>query len=222
MDDLNGPIFHEDILINIGDIDNIEGIIEGKWKLVKSTYKNGSYDNYFGEDGRGLPNPSYNISIILDSPVFKALQTVKNSTKNNANNMLHRIKTLRKDATISCPEIDRRHSDGPYCTTYCLFDIENDPCEGKNIISSNQQVAEYLKSKLKSYRTEMVPQTNKPVSPISNPKFYNNTWVSWLDEKYINQSRLYEVESLRSSGMVCCVSYFSFLVILICSMCCFM
>ncbi|KAJ9591420.1 hypothetical protein L9F63_002026 [Diploptera punctata] len=217
IDDSNSTTPRKDMLINIEEENTIEGIIDGKWKLVLSTYNNGSYDNYFGEDGRGLPNPAYSIHMVLVSNVFKSLQSVQSNNINNINQMVNKIKQLRKEATINCQETERKYSEGPYCSTYCLFDIENDPCEEKNIVLNYPIITEHLKNKLKTFRSLMVPELNKPVSSAANPKFYNNSWVSWLDEKYINQSKFYAVKFSVSEAITLkvCISYFLFLLIFI-------
>ena len=106
-EDSNGTVPRKGALINIGDEDNIEGIIDGKWKLVQSTYNNGSYDDYFGEDGRGFPNPSYNIDMILASPVFKAIQSVESNAIKDKNHMVVKINQLRNEAIVSCSGTER-------------------------------------------------------------------------------------------------------------------
>lgn len=47
----------------------------------------------------------------------------------------------------------------------------------------NKDVFQDLKTKLGEYYKEIVPQTNRPIDPKSDPKRFNNTWWTWLDEK---------------------------------------
>jgi hypothetical protein len=39
--------------------------------------------------------------------------------------------------------------------------------------------------KLQQFKKEMVPELTKPLDRASNPRFFNNTWVCWLDDEYI-------------------------------------
>ena len=36
---------------------------------------------------------------------------------------------------------------------------------------------------LEKYRRTSVPPENKPSDPMANPKFFNNTWTNWWDER---------------------------------------
>lgn len=71
------------------------------------------------------------------------------------------------------------------CTGFCLFDIYHDPCETTNIVDNpeNKDIFENLKMKLSDFYRQIVPQTNRPIDPRSDPKKFNNTWWTWLDEQ---------------------------------------
>ncbi|KAJ4427265.1 hypothetical protein ANN_24883 [Periplaneta americana] len=114
-------------LINVAQADVMEAIIEGKWKLVKSTTKSGEYDGLYGEDGRGSPSPLYNTTGVTDSLVSKAITSLRlNSLEETT------ILQLRKRATINC-DVQRGDVQDSYCPSHCLFDLDNDPCESDDL-----------------------------------------------------------------------------------------
>lgn len=64
---------------------------------------------------------------------------------------------------------------------FCLFDIDNDPCEFNNLASQKPDVVQHLLDLLNWYnRTALVP-LNTPPDPLSNPKFWNYTYTNWVD-----------------------------------------
>lgn len=69
------------------------------------------------------------------------------------------------------------------CKDFCLFDIDQDPCETRNIIQNInlKYVVMDLKMKLQKYWLEFEPQTNGPVNLRSDPSSCNNTWYTWID-----------------------------------------
>ncbi|XP_069701952.1 arylsulfatase B-like [Periplaneta americana] len=163
------------MLLNFADVDDVEAVVQGKWKLVRSTYKEGAYDGFHGEDGRGTPNPPYDRNRVMNSAVAKAIQTLNmNIATENT------IQQLRKQATISC-NVKRLHAGGSFCPSDCLFDLESDPCESVNLVSNHPDVAVELRKELDKFRREVAPELTKPVDPASNPALFNNTWVCWLD-----------------------------------------
>ncbi|XP_069701954.1 arylsulfatase J-like isoform X2 [Periplaneta americana] len=166
-------------LINVAQADVMEAIIEGKWKLVKSTTKSGEYDGLYGEDGRGSPSPLYNTTGVTDSLVSKAITSLRlNSLEETT------ILQLRKRATINC-DVQRGDVQDSYCPSYCLFDLDNDPCESEDLAARYPDRVKNLRSKLEYYRKESAPELNRPADPNSNPSLFNNTWVCWRDDKYV-------------------------------------
>jgi hypothetical protein len=41
--------------------------------------------------------------------------------------------------------------------------------------------------KLQQFKKEMVPELTKSIDRASNPLFFNNTWVCWLDDEYVKK-----------------------------------
>ena len=86
-----------------------------------------------------------------------------------------------------CEESERHYIEGPYCHSYCLFDLEEDPRETKNLISTFPNVTESLMKKLQQFKKEMFPELTKRTERASNSRFFNNTWVCWLDDEYVKK-----------------------------------
>jgi hypothetical protein len=174
-------------LLNVGQLDVMEALIDGKYKIIRSTKNNGVYDGFYGEEGRGSPNPPYNDAGVLNSPVFKAIIALNVNSSAAELQLRERIRIIRLNATVVCEGSGRHYSGGPYCRSYCLFDLEEDPCETNNLISMYPRITDSLMKKLQQFNKEMVPELTKPTDPASNPLFFNNTWVCWLDDKYIKK-----------------------------------
>lgn len=134
------------------------------------------YDQYYGDTGRDINVPSYNLEDILNSATNKAIGKLqKPLTKENIN-------TLRKQLDISwC----RKDSYQPHlvCTDFCLFDLDNDPCETKNLVNNveTKSFVTQLNIKLEQFWNEIVPAKKIPTDLLSNPEYCNNTWFTWLD-----------------------------------------
>jgi len=64
---------------------------------------------------------------------------------------------------------------------YCLYNIEQDPCEFNNLAHEMPEMVEVLKNKLKQYRNSAVPIRNKPKDPRGLPQYWNYTWTNWVD-----------------------------------------
>ncbi|KAG5885842.1 hypothetical protein JTB14_032037 [Gonioctena quinquepunctata] len=168
-----------EILINIDEVNGYSGMLGygGQYKLLNGSWKNGIYNGYYGDDGRGPKNPNYDIQQVLDSPTNVAIRKLeKEPIKQEEIQKLH-----------SQVDMSRYRKEGNFtafdCNEYCLFDIFEDPCETKNLIGDEdkQEIVESLKEKLFSYYEQLVPETNKAVDPNSNPAKFNNTWHTWIN-----------------------------------------
>jgi hypothetical protein len=183
----NNDVPRNGTLLNVGDFDDMEAIIEGNFKLIRSTLKRGVYDGFYGEDGRGAPNPPYDNTRVITSPVYKAINALYVNTSTKEHQLNDKIKQMRTEAAVNCDGSKRIYIGGPYCSSFCLFDLDKDPCETNNLVSKYPEVAEALKKKLEQFRSEMVPELTRPTDPASNPSFFNNTWVCWLDDENVKK-----------------------------------
>lgn len=111
--------------------------------------------------------------MILNSEVNKALTTINRNLKSkevieNTREILNLEKCSRRIIETTCME-------------GCLFDLHEDPCESKNLADDLPEVVKNLKKRLNELRSEMMVQTNMGVDLMSNPKFCNGSWFTWLD-----------------------------------------
>lgn len=65
---------------------------------------------------------------------------------------------------------------------YCLFDIQKDPCEYRNIAKQNQQVLNMTLIVLEQYRKEMTKQTIVEIDPNANPSHFDGYWDTWMED----------------------------------------
>lgn len=73
-----------------------------------------------------------------------------------------------------------------HCGGFCLFDLLEDPCETKDISGEKSEVFEEMKGKLLEFWEQVVPHKIGAPEEKADPKNYNNTWVTWRDNCYVN------------------------------------
>ncbi|CAG9815087.1 unnamed protein product [Phaedon cochleariae] len=169
-----------ELLINIDEVNGYSGILgyEGRYKLLNGSFRNGLYNDYYGDSGRGPENPPYDIQSVLDSPTNTAIRKLAKNTP------LDRTRVQSMRSALDRGWCAPRAATPLYtCDDYCLFDIRADPCETENLIGDDtkRDVIDTLKGKLRGYYEQLVPETNKKVDPDSDPARFNNTWYPWLE-----------------------------------------
>ncbi|KAL3272012.1 hypothetical protein HHI36_022478 [Cryptolaemus montrouzieri] len=180
----NKPSKRDEILANINEITGYSGIIgyKGRYKIINGSIS--SKHDIFGPELED--NIDYDIPAILNSPVNKAIRQL-NASQNYLNT--ESIQNLRKISSKlnddnKCKNSKNRKNP-EICTSFCLFDLMEDPCETENLIEdeTKQVIISGLKARLAEFWKQLVPQTNKPVDVNSNPAKYNGTWCTWLDDE---------------------------------------
>lgn len=68
-----------------------------------------------------------------------------------------------------------------HCTSFCMFDLFDDPCETKDISLEQPEIFEKMRRKLGQFWKEVIPHVISEPQENANPKYYNNTWVTWMD-----------------------------------------
>ena len=134
------------------------------------------YDQYYGHSGRTPENPPYNVSAILASNVNVAIRKLDpaHAIDEKIVRKLRSALDLRKCRNENLPELD-------CAVETCLFDLHEDPCETTNVARDHPNVVSELEERLEVFSQQAVHQTDGMVDPKSNPKFFNNTWSTWLD-----------------------------------------
>lgn len=145
--------------------------------LFSGSFQNGIYDQYHGDSGRTPENPPYNISAILTSNVNVAIR------KLDPTHAIEEKIVWKLRSALDLKKCRNENSPEPDCTVeVCLFDLHEDPCETTNVARDHPNIVNKLEERLKVFSQEAVQQTEGVVDPKSNPKFFNDTWSTWLDE----------------------------------------
>lgn len=101
-------------------------------------------------------------------------------------NLFYEIRSqARIDVEKLCPErISNANPDYGYeCFNgYCLFDIQSDPCEYRNLARENIQILNTMINMLDRYKNVLVKQNRSGIDPDANPSRFNGYWETWLDE----------------------------------------
>ncbi|XP_025835299.1 arylsulfatase B-like [Agrilus planipennis] len=171
----NAPGTRTEMLVGINDRTRAAAYIDrkGQYKLFNGT---SNYNSYYGEAGRLEENPEYNITEIFESKVHQTLKKVSDAALDD--NM---ILQTRSQLDLSRCRID---SEKPNinCSSFCLFDLFNDPCEKIDIKDQQEDLVNEMKLKIEKYWEQVVPQPAKYIDPRSNPIYFNNTWDTWLNQ----------------------------------------
>lgn len=65
--------------------------------------------------------------------------------------------------------------------SYCLFDIQQDPCEYKNMAKTNQQVLNMTIDILEQFKKEMIKQVIPNIDPKADPRYFDGYWDTWME-----------------------------------------
>lgn len=172
-----------EFLIDIDEVNNFWGLVagNGRYKLLNFSTREilgNKASTHIGESGRSNISPSYNISKILLSTTNQEISQLLGTTLTK-----DQILRLRNDADLA--KCKRPENSQPLnCTNpLCLFDLDNDPCESKNLADENTNVVRQMTQRIEfHYRKKLVPQPPRQLyDPNSNPELYNYTYCTWLE-----------------------------------------
>ncbi|XP_017768374.1 PREDICTED: arylsulfatase B-like, partial [Nicrophorus vespilloides] len=162
----------KEILLNIDEELGYSGLIQGKYKLIKGKYLDEKASQYWGEINDTLI-PSYSIGKVLFSNTNMALNWMMLS-------QIKRLFVLRRQATkTNCRP---RYGDFSPCGEICLFDLEKDPCESRDVSAEQPEILEAMLKRLREYDSGRVRQQLNVFHPESNPDRCGGYWYNWLDE----------------------------------------
>ncbi|XP_025163968.1 arylsulfatase I isoform X2 [Harpegnathos saltator] len=181
------PVARQSLLLNIDEVSRTEGAIYKSFKLLRGSIEGGHYDGYHTirepswiehvEHKKNEPTevPSYT-ETVLKSLVSQSITYHLGGPVTQPST----INQLRQEATVHC------RSNGSYnrfttCNvTECLFDINNDPCETKNIAQQYPRIARELDLFLEKYGRNVTRQMKVPVDWLADPRRTNGTWEPWM------------------------------------------
>ncbi|XP_020289212.1 arylsulfatase B-like isoform X3 [Pseudomyrmex gracilis] len=195
-----GKSTRDKLLLNIDEVTKTEGAIYKQFKLVRGSIEGGRYDAYHSDHHkyeRLMPQmysknydrksveeenvPTYT-DIVLKSAVSQSITFHLGGPVTQPSTMTR----LRSEATVYCqPNITNYHYEDTFVTcnvTECLFDVNNDPCETKNIAELYPRMAQELDRFLETYGRNVTRQIKVPVDWIADPRRSNNTWEPWITQ----------------------------------------
>lgn len=171
-----GP--RKSILHNIDPIFNYEMYVEDGWKLVSGTTLNGAYDGYLGDFIEPLAriNHTYYYELVATSVTNQVLskygKPLDSVTVDNLQKLSHVICQSRLPNVTDCNPL----------LGFCLYNLNDDPCEDNNLADLYPEIVQRLRGMLDLHRATAVAPRNKPADPLADPGLYNNTWTYWQDE----------------------------------------
>ena len=65
----------------------------------------------------------------------------------------------------------------------CLFNVEKDPCEYRNLAEDRPEVLKRLIDRLKVINATVVPPRNQPADPAASPHLHGYIWSPWKNEE---------------------------------------
>ncbi|CAD5125761.1 DgyrCDS13972 [Dimorphilus gyrociliatus] len=66
----------------------------------------------------------------------------------------------------------------------CLFDLESDPCERRNVANENKKIMKFMLNKLRFEKisNRYIKPINRNSEPRSWPIYYSRRWIHWGDD----------------------------------------
>ncbi|XP_022829572.1 arylsulfatase B [Spodoptera litura] len=162
------------IVHNIDDIFGSASITVDNWKLHKGTNYNGTKDYWFGPTGR---DGEYNVDLLYKSYAGVAINNI--TTLPNK----ERIMSIRDASTIKCNSAKPINECKPLKAP-CLFDIQEDPCELKNLADEKPDILQALMSELERINATAVPPNNLDLDPRGDPRYWGRVFTNFGD--YVN------------------------------------
>ncbi|XP_028173731.1 arylsulfatase B [Ostrinia furnacalis] len=168
------------IVHNIDDIWGSAAITVDQWKLVKGTNYKGTWDNWYGPDGR---EGTYEVDLILKSPAGQAINKLGLMPDKD------KIRQLREEATVNCNASIVPITCKPLVAP-CLFNIKEDPCEQRNLAEEEPEILERLLKELSEANQTAVPPNNKELDVRGDPKYWGRVYFNFGDFEMDDPSQI--------------------------------
>ncbi|XP_034104307.1 arylsulfatase B [Drosophila albomicans] len=176
-----------EIVHNIDNSVPYVSYVHGRWKFVNGTTSGGQYDGWLSvRHNQSDPRADHYEEVIRNTSVWQQLQELRGNLASI------NISSMREEATVKCRE---PQPDDVPCLPLeglCVFDMDEDPCEQNNIYEKMRDgrfITEYLQ-RIEEFNRKARPPGNKPADPQCDPRYYNNEWTWWQDERNAGVSRL--------------------------------
>ncbi|XP_045534123.1 arylsulfatase I [Papilio machaon] len=161
------------VLHNIDDIYGSAAITVDQWKLHKGTNYNGAWDDWYGPSGEG-EGGEYAPGQVRDSDAGRALQHLGLLPADNI------ILALRKEATLRCNASVTPIPCRPLAAP-CLFNIEEDPCERRNLADLEPVILRRMLVELELMNRTSVPALVRAREPRADPRLWGHLYTNFGD-----------------------------------------
>ncbi|XP_058065389.1 arylsulfatase B [Anopheles bellator] len=191
------PTNRIEVLHNIDDIWQSAALAVGNWKIVKGTHYNRTWDGWYGPSGT-REEKAYALDAIIRGRTGRVLAELKMLPAKK------QIIKLRREATVSCGEGFHMANECNPLISVCLYDLEKDPCEYRNLADDYPHILQSLLARLADYNSTAIPPSNMKDDPRGEPSLWNYTWHNFGDEPGDEGESDYydapELEVLLASG----------------------
>lgn len=186
-----------------------QSYINGDYKYINGTSYNGSFDRWMDYVDTNEKHPSFQKygESIINSPVGQALAKYSLSNLKPSD-----IERLRRNAIVTCNNVPIQTEKKFQCfpmESPCLFNIVEDPCERRNIASSQPITLLKLQMEVNKLRLKSPLVRNKPGDPRSNPGNFDDTWTWWFDELGISDYKENRMPCQHKSSPVSVIATFA-------------
>ncbi|XP_049808943.1 arylsulfatase B-like [Schistocerca nitens] len=132
----------------------------------------GFLDGWEGSPGR---RGHYNVTSVYLSPAWRALSRYTKVTEET-------VAAARSAALVECPGDDGEAVECDPLLEPCLFDVEADPCERRNLYRGQDgRFGPRFEEVLDLYRRTARQPLNVDADDNADPARWNNTWTTWGD-----------------------------------------
>ncbi|XP_046993805.1 arylsulfatase B-like [Schistocerca americana] len=160
------------VLINIDDREGYAALRVGNLKYVNGSAFLGFLDGWEGSPGR---RGHYNVTSVYLSPAWRALSRYTKVTGET-------VAAARSAALVECPGDDGEAVECDPLVEPCLFDVEADPCERRNLYRGpDGRFGRRFEEVLDLYRRTARQPLNVDADDNADPARWNNTWTTWGD-----------------------------------------
>lgn len=161
----------QEILHNVDPVSAAMALRAGRYKLIVQAPRSGRMDNRY--PSKGMSRPVDDLARLrADSRTAKALTSLYGPPNHEGADKVLRNAVVDCDPGTGLEPPDR----APY-----LFDIERDPCETQNLVTTHRKVLRSLLKRLSVHTSYMVPPRTQPDDPRSYPENFGGVWSPWLD-----------------------------------------
>lgn len=176
VDDKDSP--RTELVTTLDNHDRFASIIDGNWKLVNGTTFGGVFDGHLGGIEEFKMSPTTYTNAVLSSTVAKTLSSLEKQPAPLSEATINR---LRSSLKINCKAANNPVVSCNPLVAPCLFNINADPCELKNLASVYPQKVNKLVQRMNDMSRSAVPTRRTFVSePLCDPQLHLGAWSWWV------------------------------------------